>query len=641
MSILSTTLKKSANGSIIAKRSSYNPGKKEKEAIAMVVNAFSRSHTIQNKSYREFNDMSLLQRQSRDQKSFNAWQETRSADPDDEWKSRAVRPIVRNKIISIAAHITSQTIFPKVFAQNKNDEEDRDAALVMRDLMEYAGEEGDYELKFLHAVVAALVNPATIVNVEFNQTIRRIKDIQEDGNWKEKDVLDELFSGFTNNIVPVDELYIENIYESNIQKQGYLIWRKVISFSTAQAKYNTNQKFIDHVRAGIQVMAGEDGDTFYDEHDTDMSDQEVEEIIYWERNSDLRLVFVNGILLTEPDQPNPRDDKTYPFSKTGYELIDEGKFFYYRSLANKTSVDEEVVNTLYRMIIDGTYLQLWPPSALYGDEEVDSSVIAPGIVNSFDKDTKLEKIELGGNLSDGRSTLEKVEQSISESSVDRVTGGQTSGKTPATAFELSRVEQNARIMLGLFGKMIGFLVKDWGYLMIGDIKQFATVADYMNLTSEGGALKFRNILLPEKTASDGSKKTRKIEFNHELPTGGNEKQTVKESFRILQEESKRGANVEISKVNPALFRNLKFKLYITPELVAPVSDNVEKAFNLEAYDRAIANPLANQESIFKDLLLGSYDKTKDDPDKYINNKPENPIEGQLAALVGADKETGK
>ena len=53
----------------------------------------------------------------------------------------------------------------------------------------------------------------------------------------------------------------------------------------------------------------------------------------------------------------------------------------------------------------------------------------------------------------------------------------------------------------------------------------------------------------------------------------------------------------------------------------PSSENVKKAMNLEAYDRAIANPLLDQEAVTRALLLRSYDATKDDPDRFISKCP--------------------
>lgn len=632
MGILATELEKDLRGNIKATPSKYNPSQAEKDRIAEILYRFNLSYQIQHKPFAEFNDMSLIHRMNKDQRSFNTWQEPISRDPDEEWKSRAVRPIVRNKIISIAAHITANILFPKIFAQNKNDESDKEAAEVMRDIMEWWADESNYEKNFLYAVIGALVNPATIVYTEFAQTMRSIKDVQPDGSWTVKQVLDDLYSGFNNFIVPVDELFIENVYESDIQKQGYLIWRRVISYSQAQARYNTNENFKKYVRAGIQTIFGGGDDTFYDQYDQNMTEDQVEEIVYWNRNDDLRLVLINGVLMSHYDQPNPRKDKKYPFAKTGYELFDEGKFFYYRSLANKTSIDEEVVNTLYRMIIDGTYLELMPPTAIYGDEDVDTGVVAPGAVTVFDGETKMERFGVRHNISEGRATLEKVEASVSESSVDKMTGGQMQDGTPPTAFELSRVEQNARTMLGLFGKMIAFLVREWGELAVGDITQFLTVGEYMALTSETGSIKFRNLVVNDKVGEDGTKKDLKIEFNHELPETPSKEDIIKNSFRIMKKEKENG--MQVVEVNPLVFRNNKYKVRVNADIVTPNSDSVEKAMNLEAYDRAIANPNANQEAIYRDLLLGSYEKTKDNPDKYITKQQQ---QGQqdLASLVGA------
>ena len=73
--------------------------------------------------------------------------------------------------------------------------------------------------------------------------------------------------------------------------------------------------------------------------------------------------------------------------------------------------------------------------------------------------------------------------------------------------------------------------------------------------------------------------------------------------------------------NPALFRDLKYKIMVEPDLEAPASDNLKRAINLELYDRAIQNPLTNQDTVTRDLLFGSYDKTKTDTDKYMGRQP--------------------
>ena len=138
---------------------------------------FRISNVIRNSTYEEFNGLTLTERQKKDQSAFNIWHEDR--DGEDSWKSNAVRPIERNRIISIAAHIASVLIFPKVNAQNTRDEEDKDAAFVMEDLMEWRANQSNYEKTFLYSVLAALVNPAVIVHTEFADVKRKIKEIKD------------------------------------------------------------------------------------------------------------------------------------------------------------------------------------------------------------------------------------------------------------------------------------------------------------------------------------------------------------------------------------------------------------------------------------------------------------------------------
>lgn len=628
-------------GKIMSQASDYNPSKEVKERTAQVLVDFQLANEIRNKPYAEFNWLSLVDRLNLDQTSYNQYPGERSQDPAEAWKSLAFRPIVRNKIISIAAHITASTIYPKVYAQNDRDEEDRDAAQVMRDIMEWVADQCDYDKTFLYTVIAALVNPAAIVHTEFAEKFREVKIIKEDGKWEVKKVLDELFSGFQDSLVPVDELWISNMYEHNIQKQPYLIRRKVIDFATAKAKYSDNPNFAV-VKPGIQYLYADDQGLFYEQFDENLQGRLVEEVIYYNRSGDLQLTFLNGALMDDVDQPNPRADKLYPFVKGGYELFDDGRFFYYKSLAFKMSNDEETVNTAYRMVVDGTYLQIMPPAVVFGPDDINSTIIAPGVVTTLsntDGNSSFQTLATNNNLTAGYNLIEKVEGSLNESSSDVLQSGQSGGGSQ-TAFEISKLDQNAKVMLGLFGKMIGFLVKDFGKLRIGDIIQHLTVGDATDLLSKNGRMKFHTFLLPEKTI-DGKTKSRRIEFDMELPDEMTDEDKMNRSQELNDKQRELNDNVQIYKVNPKLFRALKFKVSVQPEAISPKSDALKKALSLEAYGLAIANPMVNVEAVTRDLLFGAFDTTKDDPERYMKSKEELMAAQQPPGAPGAPQTGGQ
>ncbi len=606
-------------GEIQAEIANYNPSDAVRDVQAMILKHFILGTTTMYTPRVEFNDLSVTLRDQYDQMTFNTYQpnngEAWEGAPQSAWRSRAIRPVVRNKCISIAAHATSRLIFPKVFAYNNESDEQRDAASVMEDLMEWSGEISNYPFVALMRVITALSSPASIGYTEYGETYRNVKiERGADGKWIEKRILDEAFPCFMDTVVPVDQLYIDNIFEPDIQKQGFLIWRKVYSYSLAQTKYNGVYDNFKYVRPGVQTIYDDANRTFYYVYDPNMRSEDVEEITYWNRTLDLKIIMVNGVMMTEPDNPNPRADKLYPFDKFGYEPINN-RFFYYKSLAFKLQHDADIVNTLYQMIIDGTYLAIFKPMVNVGGEIIASDVIVPGAVTTLSSENAdLRPINVGSDLKSGFETLSVVEKSINESSQEPLEQGQnSSGDT--TAYEISRIENNANTVLGLFLQMIAKHVKEFGKLRMGDIIQYLTMGEVADITGDA-PLAYKSFFI--KGATKGSTKNKKIYFDGSMDDDMTDEQYLESSYDILEKENKK--DLQIYQVNPGLFRELKYMVTVSPDVMNPRSDALERAFNLETYDRLVQNPASDQEANLK-LLLSTDPATRRHPEKYIAKQP--------------------
>lgn len=606
--------------------SNYQPSKEAAEVRSMVVNHFALGYTTMYTPRVEFNDLSTIQRMTVDQMSFNTYQSNNGqpawGDEVNAWRSRALRPIVRNKCVSIAAHATATLIFPKVFAYNDTSDEQHDAAQVMEDLMEWSGDQSDYATTALRRTISAMSDPASIGYTEYAEVYRKVKRPKLGGGYTMETMLDETLSGFQDHPVSADELFIENFYEPDIQKQGWLVWRRVISFALAEAKYSAKYDNFKYVRPGVQILLNDANQTFYQVYDTNMRQTDVEEVMYWNRSLDVKLILVNGVLLTDYDNPNPRNDKLYPFDKFGYELINN-RCFYYKSLAFKLQHDADIINTLYPMIIDGTYLNLMPPMVQIGDEIIGSDVIVPGAVTNLQSaNADLRAISTSNNLTAGLNALAQVEESLTES-----TESIPSFQGAPTAYQMSLMQQNAATILGLFIQMIAKHVKDYGKLRLGDILQYLTIADVDKIVGDA-PLVYKTFLMRDKQ-SNGRTKARKIQFDGEMSDeamSGEEQMSA--SYDLL--EAGKGTEMEIWKVNPRLIRELKYLLTISPDALSPRSEDLEKQFDLETYDRAIANPMADQEEVYR-LLLSTNNKTRKNPDKYIMKQQEN-MGGVLGGL---------
>ncbi len=507
-------------------------------------------------------------------------------------------------------------IFPKVFAYNDQSDEQHDAARVMEDLMEWSGDESNYPFIALMRVITALSSPASIGYTEYGEVSRTVKvEKGSDGKWVEKRIRDEAYPCFMDCVVPVNQFYIQNFYESDLQKQGWVIWRKVYSFSEAQSKYNGVYDKLKYIRPGVQTIYDDANRQFYYVYDPNMREDDVEEIMYWNKNLDLKIIMVNGVMLTECDNPNPRQDKLYPFDKFGYEPINS-RFFYYKSLAFKLQHDADIVNTLYQMVIDGTYLSIFKPMVNVGGEIIASDVIVPGAVTTLsDPNADLRAINVGSDLKSGLETLSVVEQSINESSQEPFQQGDNGDTGGSTAYAISRLEANANTVLGLFLQMIAKHVKDFGKLRLGDIIQYLTLPDVVDITGSP-ELTYKTFFM--KSGSKASGKNKKVEFKADMPDKYSESEYLNASYDVLEEENEK--DMEISKVNPTIFRELKYMVTVSPDVLSPRSEELERAFSLETYDRMVQNPNADPEETLK-LLLDTNPSTKKDPDKFIVKKP--------------------
>ena len=135
-------------------------------------------------------------------------------------------------------------------------------------------------------------------------------------------------------------------------------------------------------------MMGDDKRTFYEQYDDELQSRLVEEIIYYNRQLDLQIVFVNGVIMTPHNEPNPRKDKNYPFARTvktvGMIRSHQGKWSTDSSLTpptgtsfsvNYTFRNGAIVSTKLKKVDDGG--KIIEEKDEYGDYVENPDVIFP------------------------------------------------------------------------------------------------------------------------------------------------------------------------------------------------------------------------------------------------------------------------
>lgn len=599
-------------GAIINPPSLFQPNEREKQRAAEVREIFKVAQQVRHETYTEFNNRQLEVAVSDFEELFNANKPEKSDDPDEQWRSDTKRPVLRNKLISIGTNVLANLLYPSVSAQNDRSNEDKKGAMVMSDMMDYRLDKLKYPRLMKKIIIASLYSPAVYVSLDYVDSLRTVKPIKPDGTWEVKEVEDDLFGGFQADIYPCLEVYPTNPYEPDLQKQ-IIVHRRNITYNQAKMVHGDHENW-QYIVPGHRNFFEDEAQGFFQFYDQTQEDRYVEIVTVYDPFADLELIYIQGIPFTDPDQPLRRIDKRIPLIKTGFEPISE-KFFYFKSGADKLMSEDELLNRMWNMVMDGTFLAIMPPTAIIGDEDIDSSVMIPGGVTILsDKDSDIKSLGPQPNLIAGLNSVAELERSISESS----TPSQSSGiaeKGVETAHEVETLQQNAQKNLGLFASQVAELVEDFGNMLLPLILQHEVVANAQEMLSDANKLAFASILVRDREVN-GKRKSRRIDFINDVPTKNEE-----DDFELKLREEEEELGISIAKVNPTLFRNLKFTVKVNADPLAGKTDAVKKALGLQAYDRAIANPNGDPEALLRDFVLEPV--RPGESDKYIRKAPEN------------------
>jgi len=176
---------------------------------------------------------------------------------------------------------------------------------------------------------------------------------------------------------------------------------------------------------------------------------------------------------------------------------------------------------------------------------------------------------------------------------------------------------------------------NYGKLLMSDVLQYMTIADAAKITENGG-LVYKTFYAKEPGATG---KQNKISFDINMPDTISEEEKMEMSFALLEQQGGLESNTTLWKVNPVLFREHKYTFTIDSDVLNPRSQDLMRAYDLETYDRAIANPVADQEKVYVDLLMATNPKTARNPKAYV--KKAEPIPSGPEMVSGSSPEKGQ
>lgn len=624
--------------------SSYQPIQEVKNLFAQVQVDYGMNWRLQHQPFKEFDGLSLLDRTRVDQETFGAYVGFQfDHGQGKNWRWRGRKNTARNKILSILAHLISGMLFPFVYAYNNENKEDKLTARVMQLLIENHLKKANYEVKFLYMVLTALVQPAVIMEIEYVEMMQKIKMKLADDTYSITECVDELLSGVQLNNIPIDQHLPSDYYTNDPQRQPNIMRVRRIPYDEARKIYAGKYKHMingelrdpfDFVSAGNTrwLLAGQENQVLYDIKWTEADDNYVQVLNCQYRSEDLEVEFVGGVFFgneTDIYNSNPFSHRRftlvngnewssipiYNIAKSGFEPIDPtGRFYYYKSAANKEYWDDAGVNRMHQIAYDGTFLDTIKPLFVSGVTKIDGTVLIPGATIGIPSGAEVTPYNLSPNLAATLKMLQEEKDDMTESTTDPLLNGKA--EAGVTAYATARAMQNATKFFGLASIMVADLVRQLGELTMDCCIQFDTVGQIDATIPSSLSMKYKTVLMKGK--SNGKDITNRIDFTTE-GIGRNDvtsDQANKLEWDLFEKAGGIKTDQHVYQVNPYKFARHKFSLYCDADLIISKSmgtDQLRRDRMMQIMTNPAIAPFVDMEAFADDVIESV---TDGDPDKF-------------------------
>lgn len=567
----------------------HKPSFEEQKVLEKVLHSFRESADNRDRNFKFFDGRNLVEFINDSTERYYTNVDEREGLED--WQARVHDKFTHNKVKAFLSKLVK--VLPIAELSSVGDEDIRKGN-ILSTLYEFAEEQDDYDEFMIYFLLEAIVKGTAIGYEGLNKSERKVRDItgyDEDGNpeIKENTIKEnELFGA----IVALEEFYPQSMGMRNIKSMDYCFWSKTMPASEFYSKWGHFKK-AEKVSPYSHDWYGERKPEYLDYLEGNVDEGNVRVIRYYNKQTDEYIIVANDVWLNplsgDKIAPLPWAHKELPFWDVKFDLFDS-QFFYGDSLPNRLKNMQDVLNVLTNMLLDQSFLTIFPPILTNGNDGIEDDYLYPGRRTSVDTqglplDDSFMKLDLGTPQGWHQYILEYTRNVMEESSVGQVSQGVAGVGDRTTAQEIRTAAEAVEAMLGLFGKMVNYGIKRKAFLKASNILQFWTDEKsprIEKIMGEGGAKEMKDVFntfkVDNTTLSSGKRGTRIIELyrsNTEMPR----KSELQARSKIASKDTKR--DIEIIAISPEYIRDFQYDVKIVPSQKREATKDMNKALQLE------------------------------------------------------------
>lgn len=598
----------------------YDPSVKEKEIISFVYSEFEEMRDVCTKTYKYFNDRTHKQFIDDSERRFNSYVPSKASQGKENWQSNFFHPTTRNKTMAILAAVALDVPKTRITARNEKNEQNMRIGRIVADLVKGSYDNENKEEKVFFEALECAVKGTVITAEAYLKTKMKQKVITSydvvtgEIEYEEKDIVVD--KGCIDFIIPSENFFIKNAFIRNIQDQPACIWVQYMDKEDFVYEFGKYKKF-EFVKESGELVGDEVQKRYFFESWQSRTKKKPYEIVrYYNKTRDSHIIIANGVLMFDSPLLLGSKEKYYPFSKSIYNPF-SFDFFWGNSLPNMMMGEQDVINSLYNMVVDKTFKSL-VTSLIIGntnkddfdldDEEVtlDTKIYVQDI-------NQVKEMPNSGISQSDIKMIEIIGKGLDLSSVDASQQGIAPGNR--TAREVVIANDNARKLKGVFFMFVTSLWLQKTKLRTLNVLTYYTMKDIESKVGENKGKEFKKFIVSNTELSDGVRGTKGIivaQTANDLPTQNEIDTNTKEYESINGDEP-----YEEVAVVADYIKKWEYDIKIVVETVYQ-NDSAYSISKNEDKLKTIATLFPkyyelNQEKLFKDTVQ-SYDEDIDEYD---------------------------
>ena len=458
---------------------------KDKGYLSFLETRLRKAKTQKEQSLPEFNNKTYYEYYEENEKIANTHHLAPRKNEDDVIVSAGT---VEQKLDSLLSHVNNLNLTPEVMAFDKTNRKIEALGQALEDIMydcairDGGDGAGDEEKRMLRQ--RELLKQGTVfVQEEWLKKWETKKVLKQKyaGEFKDFAGYDEklvkVFEGPSRNLLYGPNVFLGDITQFYQENQPFMFVLIRTNYEDAKTKYGKfeNWKYVQ--RGKVPTTSGSSSEnTIFDNRWrlTELTDDQVEIIIYQDKPNDEFQIIINGVLMLPIGFPLsavcPKGQ--YNIAKQVFRVISD-KFAYGGSFVASGSIKEisALVDEMLKLFVLKTRKSFTPAYVNTSGRVIDKKVLSPGRISMGIEAGSLVPIagnEVQGVTAGEAAVLDKFQSMIDKSTVSEQFTGQQ-GKSGTTATEVMELQRQARLTLGLTIAAVSLLEQKLGYLRLWNI----------------------------------------------------------------------------------------------------------------------------------------------------------------------------